>query len=112
MFCVVYEFKVKPDGEKKFTEAWHTVTQDVIGQYGSLGARLHKSDQGDWIAYAQWPDRESWKVGHAVIDAEARQLHVDDCLAEIPTILLKLTVIDDLLQLQPAASLQQTAVKE
>ncbi len=112
MYCVLYEFKIKPGGETQFTESWHTVTKDVIEQSGSLGARLHKSDEGDWIAYAQWPDCESWKLGHALIDAESQRLHVDDCLAAIPTILLKLNVIDDLLQLQPAAVLQQIAGPE
>lgn len=23
--------------------------------------RLHESDQGTWIAYAQWPDRAHWE---------------------------------------------------
>ena len=97
MFCVVYEFKLRPDQHERFREAWHQVTRDVIVDYGSLGARLHSCDEDTWIAYAQWPDREAWLGGHKAIEARMIQLHLDQCLADIPARLLELRVIDDLL---------------
>ena len=98
MFCVVYVMKVRPSQEDVFRKAWHQVTQDVMEHHGSLGARLHKSDCGAFIAYAQWSDREKWMSGHLYIEARTRQLHIESCLEELPATLLKLNVLDDLLQ--------------
>jgi quinol monooxygenase YgiN len=98
LFCVIYELKVKPEMEQKFRDAWRKVTLDVMNECGSLGARLHKSDDGSWIAYAQWPDRESWQHGHKVIEEQTIALHADDYLLEIPTALRSLTVVEDLLK--------------
>lgn len=98
MFCAVYEFKIMPDKHECFREEWHEITQMMIQEFDSLGARLHENEDGTWIAYAQWPNKEKWEVGHRVIDERVRQLHFENCLAAIPTTLLKLTLIDDLLQ--------------
>lgn len=99
MLAVVYEMKVSPDKERFFRDAWHTVTAEMVRDHGSLGARLHLSEHGTWIAYAQWPDQQSWQNGHRLIDEKIKQLHLDDYFLEVPTILLKLTVVDDLLEL-------------
>lgn len=101
MFCVVYELKVSPEREERFRQAWHDVTKAIVNDYGSLGARLHKDEDGLLIAYAQWPDRESWQAGHHFIEAETKRLHLEDCLDEIPTVVMKLMVLDDLLVCQP-----------
>ena len=97
MFCVLYEFKVKAGQKEAFREAWRTVTENVVQEYDSLGARLHESDDGAWIAYAQWPDINSWQRGHVIIEEESKQMHVDNFLDEVPRVLMKLNVIDDLL---------------
>lgn len=97
MFCVLYELKIKPGFEQKFLVAWHSVTQSVITTNGSLGARLHKADYGPYIAYAVWPDRVTWEAGHHAIEAEALRMHLGAWLDEVPTVLMKLDVIDDLL---------------
>jgi hypothetical protein len=70
----------------------------MITRCGSLGARLHRSDEGTFIAYAQWPDRESWKAGHLVIDEETHRLHLEKCLDGNPVILRELVLLDDLLK--------------
>ncbi len=96
MFCVIYHFKVKAGQQSAFQEAWHAVTEDMVQNFRSLGARLHSSEDGSFVAYAQWPDRESWQSGHIVIEAESKQMHVENLLDEIPTVIYKMTVIDDL----------------
>ena len=58
MFCVIYRFKVKAGETERFTEAWSTVTRTFKEHCGALGSRLHASDSGEFIAYAQWPSRE------------------------------------------------------
>lgn len=42
MFVVLYRWRIK------------------TARYGALGSRLHQVDDGSWLAYAQWPDRERW----------------------------------------------------
>jgi catechol 2,3-dioxygenase-like lactoylglutathione lyase family enzyme len=62
---------------------------------------MHSADDGSWLAYAQWPNRESWE-NHAdtlgVALAQSRQV---DCLSGPVKVLARLTVTDDLLQSGP-----------
>lgn len=59
MFCVVYEFKVKEGLNLQFESAWAGFTEAIYRVGGSLGSRLHKTDDPQtYIAYAQWPSRE------------------------------------------------------
>ena len=58
MFCIIYRFKVKAGKKTQFIEAWSEVTVAYKESCGALGSRLHKSDSGEYIAYAQWPSRE------------------------------------------------------
>jgi quinol monooxygenase YgiN len=98
MFCVLYEMKVKADQVQPFREAWHSLTQTLVKTNGSLCARLHKKHDGSaFIAYAQWPDQLTWEAGHEFIDKELHRLHLDQCFDEIPSIVMKLDVVDDLL---------------
>ncbi len=103
MFCVIYHFKVKKGQEIAFQEAWHAVTEDMVQNYKSLGARLHSAEDGSCVAYAQWPDKDSWQSGHVIIEAESRQMHVENLLDEIPTVIYKMTVIEDLFAGAPLA---------
>jgi len=57
MFVVVYRWKVKPGGEDQFREGWREMTQSIYETFGSRGSRLHRAEDGTWVAYAQWPDR-------------------------------------------------------
>ena len=60
MFSVIYSFDVKPDSIETFINAWKKMTVMLYTREGSLGSRLHKSTDTHYIAYAQWPDRETW----------------------------------------------------
>ena len=75
-FCVLYRFVVRPGMEEAFVAAWREVTDAVGEQRGGLGSRLHLSDDGVWVAYAQWPDRATWErsraLGTPAPDASAR----------------------------------------
>lgn len=56
-FTVLYRWRLRPGYEKQFEEAWSLVTIDLTKR-GSLGSRLHRSNDGLWYAYAQWPNAE------------------------------------------------------
>lgn len=96
MFCVIYELIIKPDKEYMFRQSWQHVSSLIIQECGSLGARLHLSDTGEWIAYAQWSDENSWKKGHLVVQQLAEKDHMKEYLVGFKT-LFKLTVVEDLL---------------
>ena len=60
MFCAIYRWRLEPGREDVFREAWARLTRAIRDERGGLGSRLHRSDDGLWIAYAQWPDRATW----------------------------------------------------
>jgi len=66
MFAVIYRWRVRTGEESQFQQAWELLTREFLARAGSLGSRLHRSSDGTWVAYAQWPSREAWadaKIG-------------------------------------------------
>ena len=61
MFIVMFEFVVKSGYEEQFLSAWPKTTQGIYLFKGSLGSRLHRNKNGAFIAYAQWPDEETYR---------------------------------------------------
>lgn len=98
MFIVIYSFKVKEGREKEFRALWAGLTSQIYKYEGSLGSRLHLSDEGIFIAYAQWPDRKTWKNSGNKLPAKADSLRdaMRNCYDHIQ-VLYKLTLVDDLL---------------
>ena len=68
MLAVIYRWRVAPGKEQQFQVAWEFVTREFLANAGSLGSRLHRSSDGMWVAYAQWPDRDSWERATASSD--------------------------------------------
>lgn len=60
-FCVVYRFKVRPGQEADFQAAWTDLTLAYKKNRGGLGSRLHRAEDGLWVAYAQWPNKQMWE---------------------------------------------------
>ena len=71
-------------------EGWSRLTEAIRESRGGLGSRLHKSEDGWWIAYALWPDRQTWQsaqTDYESPDMEASKLMteaIEDRLAPIP----------------------------
>ena len=61
-FAVLYRWKVKPDLEARFIDAWSAATV-AYRTIGALGSRLHRADDGSLYAYAEWPCRKAWEDG-------------------------------------------------
>lgn len=59
-FAVLYRWKVRPDAEDDFVAAWRLATA-ALRTIGALGSRLHRADNRDFYAYAEWPSRELWE---------------------------------------------------
>lgn len=60
-FCIMYRFKVRPAREADFQSAWGRLTEAYKRDRGGLGSRLHRAEDGLWVAYAQWPTKQMWE---------------------------------------------------
>jgi len=58
MLSVLLEFEPIDGMEQEFILAWTECTEVIYENFGSLGSRLHRSNKGNFIAYAQWPDED------------------------------------------------------
>lgn len=95
MFSVIYEFKVQSGLEEQFERSWAEHTCEIREQLGGLGSRLHRNDDGSYVAYAQWPSREKWENAVA-LDTPARKA-MRDALLSFETV-YRLEVLNDLLE--------------
>jgi len=98
MFIAVYEFKVKSGYEDQFEKNWHNVTEAIFKVRGSLGSRLHKANDGTYVAYAQWPSEEQYNLDTPLPNEamKSRTLMKDACIEQ--TVIKLMTVTDDLLK--------------
>jgi quinol monooxygenase YgiN len=71
MHAVLYRFKVKEGQDETFVAAWKGLTTLIKKHEGSLGSRLHLSDDGAYMAYAQWPDAASYDASGDRLPPEA-----------------------------------------
>ncbi len=101
MYIVLYTITIKPNQEEAFVEAWKGLTALIYKYEGSLGSRLHKKDTLNFLAYAQWPDKNTFDNAGGNLPEEAnhfRQMMKASC--EKFEVLEKFKVIEDLLKQQ------------
>lgn len=65
-FAVIYRWSVDPAQEGYFRERWKLGTERLKG-LGSLGSCLTRAANGDFIAFARWPDEATRERAFAVI---------------------------------------------
>ncbi|WP_453127452.1 antibiotic biosynthesis monooxygenase family protein [Streptomyces sp. CLCI03] len=94
MFAVIYRWRLRPGMERQFTEGWHRVTAAVHARCGSYGSRLHRADDGSWVAYARWPDEES-RERCAAPDPVGVAMMVEAIAERLPEI--RMEIVDDML---------------
>jgi len=59
-YAVAYKFTLldpSPLTEELFTHIWAEITEYFRDHCDALGSRLHKTSQGEFHAYAQWPSK-------------------------------------------------------
>ena len=103
MFVALYEFKVKQGKAEEFKQAWFKTTQGIYAEFGSLGSRLHSTEQPDiFIGYAQWPYREQWAKDKGDLSSQylAARSRMRDCLESSRT-LYEMEVTNDYLHPVP-----------
>lgn len=76
-FVVIYQWRLKAGMEAQFRAAWEELTDFLQQRRGARGSRLHTTEQGTWLAYAQWPDKGAWErscVLHEQDEALSRRI--------------------------------------
>ena len=104
-FMVIYRWRLHPGREQQFIDCWSRNTPIIAERCGGLGSRLHRAEDGSWLAYAQWPDRATWERSYSVPDwrTEAEHRQWAEAVAEtFPRILLE--PVADLLVTSNASS--------
>ena len=98
MFAVIYRWKIKAGREIEFRDAWAERTGEIKKEYGTLGSRLHRSKDGRYWAYAQWPSRESWENASPKSGMMSSSAQIMSEATEEFEIIAELDVIADLLE--------------
>ncbi len=100
MFAIIYSFKVRADREQHFLNSWGEMTQLIYQFDGSLGSRLHRKADLEYIAYAQWPSKKHWQNSGDNLPDEADMIRktLRDSCHEIAT-LYELEMVEDQLKL-------------
>ena len=57
MFAVIYRSWVFPDKEDEYKNLWQQIATYFVSERGAIGACLHKTNEGYYLAYSRWPDR-------------------------------------------------------
>jgi len=89
-FAVIYRWRLHPGTERQFQQAWERATPLLMRHRGALGSRLHKAEDGTWIAYALWPSKLAWEQSRALpsVDPDAsRQMLAAEAEAFAPVLL-------------------------
>lgn len=99
MYIVLYKIIIKPNQEEQFIEAWKGLTTLIYKYEGSLGSRLHKKDELNYFAYAQWPDKSTFENTGSNLPEEANQYrNTMKVTCETFEVLEKFEMIEDLLK--------------
>ncbi|GAA2272747.1 hypothetical protein GCM10009853_028180 [Glycomyces scopariae] len=89
-YAVVHRWRVRPGYEDLFVEGWSRVTHAIHRSCGGYGSRLHRAEDGLWMAYARWPDREApGRCEHE--DAEGEAMMSVSVAESLPVMHLEIT---------------------
>ena len=96
MFYVIYQFHTHQGLEDEFCQSWKAMTELISNHSGGLGSRLHKSSKGEFIAYAKWPDRETWQSSSDKLPPQADEVRTQmrKCCSKVET-LYELEALED-----------------
>jgi len=94
MFAVIYRWRLHPGHEEQFVDGWNLRTRAIQRSCGSYGSRLHRADDGSWVAYARWPDEQTRKECQPD-DTEGARLMGEAIAESLPEITMQ--IVSDLL---------------
>ena len=100
-FVVLYRWRLHEAKIDQFIEAWSKVSAQLLVEGGSLGSRLHRSQDGTWYSYAQWPSAEARQKAFAMVpnDLSSRSAMREAIAEELPEVVLE--SVSDFMVLPP-----------
>ena len=99
MLIFLYRWRIKPEKEAQFIEAWSEITAYYREHFDSLGSRLHRGDDGIFYAYAQWKFAEQREEAFAnTHKPEARKKILEAIEESFPEV--RLEILSDYLVVQ------------
>ncbi len=99
MYCILYSFSVKSVHEKAFRAAWRELSELIYEHAGSLGSRLHQTTEGLYLAYAQWPDKETYDAADTKLPRKANELSLRmRSFCHEVEVLCRMEMVEDLLK--------------
>jgi hypothetical protein len=99
MYCILLEFRPTAKKEKEFLNAWKALTEYIYHNDGSQGSRIHLSESGKYIAYAQWPTKDVYEnVAGTEEGSRLRENMIGFLQDDGVRVLEKLDVLEDLLE--------------
>ena len=99
-FTIIYSFRIIEGKEEDFIMCWTELTNLIYEFAGSYGSRLHKVADNLFVAYAQWPNKETFNnAGKNLpeISSKYRQ-QMRKCCEEIKTDYELNLIVKDLLK--------------
>ncbi|GAA1694716.1 hypothetical protein GCM10009830_48180 [Glycomyces endophyticus] len=93
-YAVVHRWRVRPGYEDLFVEGWTRVAHAAHRFSGGYGSRLHRAEDGVWMSYARWPDKEAGDRGGQE-DAEGAAMMSVSVEESLPV--MHLEIVADLL---------------
>jgi len=82
-FVVIYRWRLRAGCEARFVRAWEGLTWAIRRERGGLGSRLHRSEDGRLVAYAQWPDEATWRRARELPSPDpAASAEMSECVLE------------------------------
>ena len=95
MFAVIYKWKLNPGiSPKAWEENWHNGTALIHQKHGSIGATLHKTEDGNYISYARWHKKQDWETMMQDKSPEKQRFNNDHFVTRLEEPIL-LELVDD-----------------
>jgi Antibiotic biosynthesis monooxygenase len=89
-FAVIYRWSVDAEHEDHFRRRWHAATLRLRDEFGGLGSCLTRAENGDFVAFARWPNEAAREQAFAragpvepsrgILSFEETRLWVEDDL--------------------------------
>lgn len=95
-FVAIYRWRVHERRDAQFRQAWPQLTENIHTLRGSRGSRLHRDENGIYVAIALWPSRDLWEATTPELSDEGQWMGLlRESIAESFPFQL-LTVVEDL----------------
>jgi hypothetical protein len=64
-FARIYRFCLAKDSQSVYQHHWQTISDYYLEHCGALAYALHKTQQGDYVVYARWPNRTTYDASRS-----------------------------------------------